>query len=166
MSYSSSSDPRGARPSPRRVRVLIVLGMLAAAAVLVLFPFDWLGNVWPAYASVFDVVFATSLSHIIGHATLFFLCGCLLLIALPRLRAHPRRYLGVMLIGAFAQEALQSLFNSRLPTIWDGRDLLLDLTGIVVAYLVLLLARRLAPALAVSRIRMPEARTTRKDQLT
>ncbi len=123
--------------------------MIVAAAVLVLFPFDWLGNVWPAYASVFDVVFATSLAHLIGHATLFFLCGCLILIALPTLRAHPARYLAVMLIGALAQEGIQNLFKLQLPTVWDGRDLLLDLTGIVAAYLALLLARRVVPAIAV-----------------
>lgn len=150
MAGTSGTDPRGARPAPLRdMRVLIVLGAVAAAAVLVLFPFDWLGDVWPAYASVFDVVFATSLSHLIGHATLFFLCGCLVLIALPALRVHPLRYLGVMLLGALAQEAIQSLFKLQLPTVWDGRDLLLDLTGIVAAYLVLLLLARGAAKPAV-----------------
>lgn len=142
MARPSGGNPRGARLSPLRDRrVLVVLGAIAIAAVLVLFPFDWLGNVWPAYAGVFDVVFATSLSHIIGHATIFFLCGCLLLIALPGLRAHPLRYLAVMLIGALAQESIQSLFKLHLPTVWDGRDLLLDLSGIIAAYLALLLAR-------------------------
>ena len=147
MARPSGANQRGTRPAPLRdIRVLAVLGAVTAAAVLVLFPFDWLGDVWPAYASVFDVVFATSLSHMIGHATLFFLCGCLVLIALPGVRAHPLRYLGLMLIGALAQEALQSLFKLQLPTVWDGRDLLLDVTGIVAAYLALLLARRVVSA--------------------
>lgn len=150
MARPSGTKSRGMRPAPLRdTRVLVVLGAVTAAAVLVMFPFDWLGDVWPAYASVFDVVFATALSHMIGHATLFFLCGCLLLIALPALRAHPLRYLGVMLIGALAQEAIQSLFKLRLPTVWDSRDLLLDLTGIVAAYLALLLARQIVPVAAI-----------------
>ena len=127
MVRHSRATPHQRRPSLRPVRALIVLGVFAAAAALILFPFDWLGNVWPAYANVFDVVFATSLSHIIGHAALFFLCGCLLLVVLPVMRSHPLRYLGVMLIGALAQESIQSLFKLQLPTAWDGRDLLLDL---------------------------------------
>ena len=173
MSRSSLSNPHGARMAPRRVSVLALLGgalAVALAAGLVLFPFDWLGNIWPAYASVFDVVFATSLSHLIGHATLFFLCGCLVLIALLALRAHPARYLGVMLIGALAQEGIQDLFKLQLPTLWDGRDLLLDLTGIVAAYLALLLARRIVPAVAVSRAPaptpMPERADSRKDRFS
>lgn len=147
MARPSEVNARGARParSPDR-RVLAVLGAIALAAVLVLFPFDWLGNVWPAYASVFDVVFATSLAHMIGHATLFFLCGCLLLVALPGLRAHPRRYVVLMLIGALAQEGIQSLFKLHLPTVWDGRDLLLDLIGIVAAYVAMLLLAHGVPA--------------------
>ncbi len=169
MARSSSSGRRDNWRSPRRVPALAVLGgalAIALAAVLVLFPFDWLGNVWPAYASVFDLVFATALSHLVGHATLFFLCGCLVLIALPALRAHPSRYLGVMLLGAFAQEGIQDLFKLQLPTAWDGRDLLLDLTGIVAAYLALLLARRIVPARTVSLAPAPEHVDSRKDSFS
>jgi len=73
---------------------------LLAAAVLVLFPFDWLGNVWPWYAQIFDVVFATPLSHMIGHATIFFIASVLVLISFPALRYRPVLYFALMLLGA------------------------------------------------------------------
>ena len=107
---------------------------LLAAAVLVLFPFDWLGNVWPWYAQVFDVVFATALAHMIGHATIFFIASVLVLYSFPALRYRPVLYLAIMLLGAVGEEALQSLFKLQLPTMWDGRDLLLDSVGITVGY--------------------------------
>lgn len=107
-----------------------------AAAVLVLFPFDWLGEVWPWYAQIFDVVFATALAHMIGHATIFFIASVLVLCSFPALRYRPVLYFAIMLLGAVGEEALQSLFKLQLPTIWDGRDLLLDSVGITVGYLV------------------------------
>jgi hypothetical protein len=107
------------------------------AASLVLFPFDWLGDVWPAYALVFDRVFATALAHEVGHTTLFFIAGLLILLSFPRLRRRPALYLVIMALGAVSEEALQDLFKLSLPSIWDGRDLLLDLTGFVVAYAVM-----------------------------
>jgi hypothetical protein len=104
------------------------------AGALVLFPFDWLADVWPAYARLFDVVFATALAHHIGHATIFFLAGLLALLALPGLRARPALYLAIMALGALGEEALQSVFKLHLPTLGDGRDLLFDLAGFTVAY--------------------------------
>jgi hypothetical protein len=104
------------------------------AALLVLFPFDWLDDVWPPYAWVFDRVFATALAHEVGHATLFLLAGLLLLLSFPRLRHRPALYLVMMALGAVSEEALQDLFKLSLPSIWDGRDLLFDLTGFVLAY--------------------------------
>ncbi|MFI5274145.1 MAG: hypothetical protein ACHQ4H_14010 [Ktedonobacterales bacterium] len=132
------------------VRALVVAAVLLAA-VLVFFPFDWLGNVWPAYASVFDVVFATALAHRVGHATLFCICGCLLLAALPALRRRPLLYGACMLLGAIAQEGIQDLFKRQLPTAADGSDLLLDLTGIIVAWLAFALVRTLVSGVARSR---------------
>ena len=106
------------------------------AAVLVLFPFDWLGSIWPAYAQVFDVVFATALAHEIGHAALFGIAGLLVLFSFPRLRQQPFLYLVIMALGAVGEEALQDLFKLTPPSIWDGRDLLLDLIGFAVAYII------------------------------
>lgn len=115
---------------------LFLLPVLLAAG-LVLFPFDWLGQVWPAYALVFDHVFATALAHEVGHVTLFFLASLLILLSFPRLRRHPALSLVIMALGALSQETLQDLFKGSLPSIWDGRDLLLDLTGCVAAFAVM-----------------------------
>ena len=116
---------------------------LLAALAVTLFPFDWLGEVWPAYARVFDVVFATTLSHEIGHATIFFLTGLFVLLSVPLVQRRPLLYFGLLLAVAVGQEALQALFKWQLPTIWDGRDLFFDCTGFTLAYLLLWGARRL-----------------------
>ena len=120
----------------RQPRFLLPGLALLAAAVLVLFPFDWLGNVWPWYAQIFDVVFATALSHMIGHATIFFIASVLVLFSFPALRYRPVLYFTIMLLGAVGEESLQSFFKLTLPTIWDSRDLLLDSVGFTVGYLV------------------------------
>ncbi len=123
-------------------RALLIGGPLAAAS-LVLFPFDWLGEVWPGYAQVFDVVFATPLSHIIGHAALFGLTGLVLLLAVPALRARPAAFLAVMVAGALTEEAIQALAKHAWPTWWDGRDLVMDMVGAVVALALVLGWRRI-----------------------
>ena len=119
-------------------RVAIAAGGAALAGILVLFPFDWLAEVWPAYAALFDRVFVNARAHMVGHATLFGIAGLLVLYAFPALRARPGRYLLVMALGAVGQEALQALAKREMPTIYDGRDLLLDLVGFVAAYLVVI----------------------------
>ncbi len=133
----------------RGVQVRLWPVLLGLAVVL--FPFDWLANVWPAYASLFDVVFATPLSHEIGHATMFFLISLLALLSVPALSQRPALYFGLLLLVAVGQEAIQALAKQQLPTIYDGRDLLMDLTGIVIAYLVALAwrwlsSRKITPA--------------------
>src|SRR5260370_41497471 len=85
------------------------LWLALVATVLVLFPFDWLSDVWPAYALVFDRVFATVLAHEIGHATLFLLAGLLVLCSLARLRRHPFLYTLIMVLGALGEESFQAL---------------------------------------------------------
>ncbi len=113
------------------------LRMAAPALVaggLVLFPFDWLADVWPAYGRLFDVVFATALAHHVGHATIFFVAGLVALLALAALRARPALYFAVMTLSALGEETLQSLFKLHLPTLGDGRDLLFDLAGFTAAY--------------------------------
>ncbi|HLZ61411.1 MAG TPA: hypothetical protein VKR06_31065 [Ktedonosporobacter sp.] len=132
---------------------LRILWPLLGAAVLVLFPFDWLGEVWPAYGQLFDIVFATALAHHIGHATIFFIAAVLILYAFPALLARPLLYLLLLLLGALAEEALQSLFKLQLPNWGDGRDLMYDFIGIVLAYAILRLwswARHKKPAPAKS----------------
>jgi hypothetical protein len=119
---------------------------LAIAGTLVLFPFDWLANVWPAYATVFDVVFATARSHAIGHATIFLVAGLLAMIAFPALRGRPVLYFTVLVLGAIGQEAIQDLFKGQLPSVDEGRDLLYDLIGFTLAYALMAVVRRFVSA--------------------
>jgi hypothetical protein len=116
---------------------LSFLWFVLFAAVLVLFPFEWLSDVWPAYALVFDRVFATALAHEIGHATIFLLAGLLVLCSMPRLRRYPLFYTVILVLGALGEELLQALSLNRWqpPNVVDGRAFGFDTLGFVLAYL-------------------------------
>lgn len=120
-----------------RVSGLRVLWLALPAAVLVFFPFEWLSNIWPAYARVFDRVFATMLAHEIGHATVFFLAGLLVLASIPRLRRYPLLYAAMMVLGLLGEELLQALSLNRwqLASLIDGHAFSFDTLGLVLAYL-------------------------------
>jgi hypothetical protein len=111
------------------------LWLALLAALVVLFPFDWLSEAWPALGSLFDQVFVSAREHEIGHTTLFLLAGLLVLCSLPQLRRHPLIYTVIMILGAVGEEILQALSKWQIPNIWDGRDLAFDALGFVLAYL-------------------------------
>ncbi len=131
------------RPVRLSSGVHLYLWPLLVVLAVTLFPFDSLGKVWPAYAQVFDVVFATALSHEIGHTTIFFLAGLFVLLSVPLLQRRLLPYMGMMLVIGIMQEAVQALFKWQPPGIWSGRDLFFDLTGSTLAFLLLWGARRL-----------------------
>src|SRR5579885_555515 len=85
----------------RRLVLLLRYGwpVLALLAFL-LFPFDWLSTVWPAYGTVFDMVFRSDREHFIGHTTLFFIVGTLILAYMPKLRYRLHWYLIGLVIVA------------------------------------------------------------------
>ncbi|MGH2505863.1 MAG: hypothetical protein ACRDHZ_00350 [Ktedonobacteraceae bacterium] len=107
------------------------------AAVLVLFPFDWLSEIWPAFGSIFDRVFVSAREHEIGHTTVFLLAGLLVLCAVPGLRRHPLFYALIMAVGSVGEEAFQALSKWQLPNLGDGRDLSFDALGFVLAYVLI-----------------------------
>lgn len=118
------------------LRTMVVrLWPLAIGTVLVLFPFDWLGNIWPAYQQVFERVFVGAREHHIGHSTLFFMVGLMVLVSFPTLRTRPIMYFGLMLLAAISQELVQDLFKFVIPDLADGLDLLFDALGFTVAFL-------------------------------
>src|SRR6266567_9246908 len=122
---------------PNVLRTIIMrLWPLAIGLVLVLFPFDWLGNVWPAYRQVFTQVFVGAREHHVGHSALFFIVGLLVLINFPSLRSRSLLYFGLMISAAIAQEVVQDLFKFVLPDLTDSLDLLFDAVGFTIAYLV------------------------------
>ncbi|HLG64251.1 MAG TPA: hypothetical protein VKY19_20065 [Ktedonosporobacter sp.] len=111
------------------------LWLALLAAILVLFPFDWLSEVWPPFGYIFDRVFVTAREHAIGHTTLFLLAGLLVLCSIPRLRRFLLLYLLIMLLGSLGEESFQALSTWRMPNYGDGRDLGFDALGFVLAYL-------------------------------
>lgn len=122
---------------PNALRTIVTrLWPLAIGAVLVLFPFDWLGKIWPAYQQVFERVFVGAREHHIGHSTLFFIVGLMLLLSFPILRTRPILYFGLMISAAIAQELVQDLFKFVVPDLTDGFDLLFDAIGFTIAYLI------------------------------
>src|SRR5438876_3051589 len=122
---------------PNVLRTIVIrLWPLATGLVLVLFPFDWISNVWPAYRQVFTQVFVGAREHHIGHSTLFFIVGLIVLLSFPALRTRPLLYFGLMISVAIAQELVQDIFKLQMPDLADGLDLLFDAIGFIVAYLV------------------------------
>jgi hypothetical protein len=131
------------------------LGLLARLAPLIvmlaltLFPFGWLGELWPAFGHGLDLVFSNDQRHAIGHGSLFCLLGLLTLMVIPRLRARPWRYAGLLVLAGVGQEFFQMLYKQRLLLFDDSRDLLTDLAGIILAFVIVwswqqFRARRLA----------------------
>jgi hypothetical protein len=122
--------PTTARHLPARLAPLLAL------LALTLFPFGWLGQLWPAFGRGLDGIFSTDARHAIGHAALFCLLGLVTLTVLPRLRERPWRYFGLMLLVGVGQEFFQMLYKGRLLLFDNSRDLLTDLAGVLVAFLV------------------------------
>lgn len=112
-----------------------LLWLALLAAVLVLFPFDWLSEVWPSFGSLFDRIFVSAREHAIGHTTLFLIAGLLMFCSMLQLRRHPLFYMVIMILGAVGEEFFQALSRWRTPNVSDGRDLGFDALGFVLAYL-------------------------------
>ena len=129
---------RAANRIPTSVQLAPLLVLLA----LTLFPFGWLGQIWPAFGQRIDQLFSTDGWHAIGHAALFCLLGLTTLAIRPQLRARPGRYLGMLLLVGVGQEFFQMLYKGRLLLFDDGRDLLTDLAGLLVAFAVVWIWRR------------------------
>lgn len=114
------------------------LGWLVALALsCVLFPFYWLSRAWIPFGYLFNFIFATPQAYISGHIILFCMTGLIALFSMPTLRKHMQLYIVCLMLGAFAEEIIQMLINAHPGLHKDARNLLLDLCGIVLAYLLL-----------------------------
>ncbi|HEU5100465.1 MAG TPA: hypothetical protein VFU22_15660 [Roseiflexaceae bacterium] len=123
---------RGGNGAPALMRLAPLLALLA----LTLFPFGWLGTLWPAFGHGIDAIFSTDMHHAIGHASLFCLLGLVALAVLPHLRDRPWRYLAIMLLAGVGQEFFQMLYKRRLLIFDNSRDLLTDLAGVLLAFVI------------------------------
>jgi hypothetical protein len=117
---------------------------LLALGALVLFPFGWLGEVWPSFGRALDWVFATNREHAVGHSILFCLLGLVLLSVFPMLQVRIGLYAGIMLAAGIGQEAFQLLYKARPLVFDDFRDLVVDLTAALAMFLMLRLWRQIA----------------------
>jgi glycopeptide antibiotics resistance protein len=109
---------------------------LVALLALALFPYGWLLEIWPDLDRAIGWAFATVQAHAVAHTITFFALGLALLAAFPALRARPLHYLGLVLLLGIAQEAFQLLYKQRAIVVDDVRDLIPDLAGCVIAFLV------------------------------
>lgn len=121
-------------PAANRFPTLMRLAPLLALLAITLFPFGWLGELWPTLGRWIDLMFPTDAWHAIGHAGLFCLLGLAALAVLPRLRAQPWNYVGLLLLIGVGQEFFQMLYKGRLLLFDDSRDLLTDVFGVIVAF--------------------------------
>ena len=128
---------------------LIRLWPLPALGALVLFPFGWLGEQWPPFGHLLDWLFATNRAHAVGHAILFFLLGLALLSVFPRWQARLGLYMAVMLAAGIGQESFQLLYKGRPLAFDDFRDLVVDLTAALVAFVIVRLGRQIGQRRAV-----------------
>jgi hypothetical protein len=103
----------------------------------VLFPFYWLSRVWLPFGRLFHLIFATPQAYTFGHIVFFCVVGLIMLLFMPALRKHSQLYILCLMLGAFAEEIIQILFNAHPGLHKDARNLLLDLCGILLASLLL-----------------------------
>ncbi|MCG8346269.1 MAG: hypothetical protein MI924_00630 [Chloroflexales bacterium] len=121
------------------VRIAPLLALLAIA----LFPFGWLGEIWPAFGALLSWHFDTVLAHAVGHMLIFSMLGIVLLYSFPKLLSHPLWYFGLIMLAALGQEGFQLLYKQRSLVVDDFRDLAIDLiVGGLVFAIAWLMVRR------------------------
>ncbi|MCU0493307.1 MAG: hypothetical protein MUD01_17110 [Chloroflexaceae bacterium] len=110
------------------------LAPLALVALLGLFPYGWLGEVFAPFGALAGLLFPTEAMHGVGHVLIFFSMGAALLGLFPALRRHRWFYGIIMLLLGCTQEFFQ-LSYSRIT--WnDVQDLGFDMLGAALAFVV------------------------------
>ena len=94
------------------------LGLLLLVGAA-LFPYGLLGEALPWVNGLFFDRFSSLAAHVVGHMGLFALVGTAVLLTFPRLLAHPRLYLGGMLLLGVLQEALQIIGVKHRALVFD-----------------------------------------------
>ncbi len=111
----------------RNKRNELLLMILAAMIGLVIFPYGWLAQTWPAFAQVTNRLFSSELSRVIGHTTMFMLLGTAVLHIFPCLQRRQWLYLALMLSIGLIQESLQLVsFKGRPFSLAEIADLIVD----------------------------------------
>ncbi len=132
-------DPFGSLPYSDRMRLhskSILLVFPLVILIITLFPFGWLAQHWPAFDTFAGWLFPEPWGHFFGHLTIFLLVGLSLLLAFSKLRTSPRFYALLALTIAVGQEAIQLLYKRRAIVLNDITDLIPDLLGATMAWLI------------------------------
>ncbi len=109
---------------------------------IILFPFGWLGELMPVVDRMLGAMFPDVNAHAVGHTSLFFFLGFVLLLIFPQLRLHPWRYITLLLIVGIGQEAFQLAYKQRPLAFDDFRDLITDMVGGLCALLMVMVIQR------------------------
>ncbi len=124
------------------LKLIVRLWPFLILLALALFPFGWLGQVWPGFGEVLWWVFPSEGRHDIGHATLFGLLGLLLLIAFPSLRGRPWLYFCLILLAGIGEETFQVIYKGGLNLPDTLGDLSFDLIGALITLIIFSLWQR------------------------
>lgn len=104
---------------------------------ITLFPFGWLAQQWPAFDAITGWLFPEPWGHFFGHLTIFLLVGLSLLLAFSKLRTSPWVYALLIAAIAIGQEFFQLLYKRRPIVLNDITDLIPDLLGAIIAWLLI-----------------------------
>lgn len=116
--------------------------LIILALGCVLFPFYWLSNASALFGRIFHFIFATPQAYFTGHIMLFCIVGLIMLLSMPALHKHVQLYIFCLMLSAFTEEIIQMLVQAHPGLHKDARNLLLDLCGILLGYLLLRLWQR------------------------
>jgi hypothetical protein len=107
---------------------------LAILLLLALFPYGWLGELWPATGDFINEYFYSARRHAVGHVFIFLFLGLAVLMAFPNLKERPWLFFGIMLVAALGQEFFQAVYKNILDIYDTSRDIFTDMVGLMVAF--------------------------------
>ena len=133
-------------PNPSLLKyglLFLILGFIG----ITLFPYGVLAEQSELVWFVIYRIFASELSHFVGHFLIFCLIGTAILLLFPKLFRFPIFYLSLMLNMAILQELLQlATFKRRPINLGELKDLSVDIAGAVfIFYLLYFLYYRRQP---------------------
>ncbi len=111
--------------SPFRSLLFHIVRLLPIACVLglALFPFGWLGQIYPRFGLYFWNLFESDFAHAIGHSLIFFMLGFLLLLTFRPLRTRRCSTLGCCWWLALRRKDFNCSINSAVSALTSSATL-------------------------------------------
>lgn len=117
-----------------------------------LIPFDRIFSFSPNLGHTFYHISSTWQAHVVGHATIFFVIGTAVLLRFSSLLQRPKFYFSMMLVLGVLQEFFQIVgFKHRAIVFDDIFDVFVDLTGALVAFLLMRLVWKISASVAAKK---------------